>query len=851
MQRYHTSPEGTGFPVARQMHGVLFLHSGMFFCIFTIMLAGGVRGQDPQFLQTRIDSLETVLQQMSMQDTGRARATRLLANELHAVAKLRLRARRTDGVEQLLARSMGLRELVRDSVGIGSLFYSQGWLEEVRGDRRRAMTQYERCLTLRLAIGDTLGASYALLAIGIVQAATGGYEDAVACFTRSAALAAAAGSLDAEVAAHNNLGSILTNLGRHDEALMHLSQAMALQERMGQSEADANILTNIGNIHLARQQYDKALDYYQRAVVLRERHADSVGLAKALNNIGTVYLKIGFHDTALAYYQRTLAIREAAGDRRGVSSVLNNIGLIYKSRGDHEAALDCFRRTLAVATERNDRSGMAASHINTAHALRELGRHVEAMQSYNAGLALAREIGELQWVQNALAGLGELHAERGDFWQAWLYQQQYQIVHDSLLSETNVRSLNELAIKYESERQARRIAALEHERSLQGVELELERQRGAVQHLELQRAAEQLDLQKLLADRIRQQAQLIARRSEIQRLQLQYRGTELSLMRAQLRTEQQERALRQQELTIVTREREHHASAARAAGRERNILLLSLALLLAIGYLAIARIRGRRIEAALRAEAAEARELEARVELAHRERDLQRHFTTRLIESGEQERRRLAMELHDGIGQELLVIANQAELGLMDGTAASADETLRRIGALSQKVIEDLRRVSRDLRPVQLERAGFTETLRDVLEQVASATSLRVQEEIENIDGLLPRTQEIHLFRIVQEALTNIVRHAQAQTATVRVACEDGCITMRITDDGRGFDAAAVASRRYSGAGLGLEGMRERVYMLEGELRIRSSAGAGTVVDVQVPLQEPVRQDFERRRRVA
>lgn len=851
MQRNHTIPEGNGFPVATQMRGALFLHNCMFFCIFTIMLTGGARGQDPQSLRTRIDSLETVLQQISVQDTGRTRAMRSLANTLHRVAELHLRARRTDGVEELLARSLHLREQIRDSLGIGHVLYLQGWLEEMRGDRSRAMRQYEHSLSLRRAIGDTLGASHALLAMGTLHATTGGFEEAAACFSRSAVLAAAVGSLETEGAARNNLGSVLTNLGRLDEAMSHLLQARALEERTGQRDDDAGILTNIGNIHLARQQYDKALAYYQRAVVLRERQADSVGLAKALNNIGTVHLQLGSPDTALAYYQRTLAIREAVGDRRGMSSVLNNIGLIYKSRGDHEAALDCFRRTLAVMTERNDRSGMAASHINAAHALRALGRHEEAMQSYNAGLALAREIGELQWVQNALAGLGELHAGRGDFWQAWLYQQQYQIVHDSLLSETNVRSLNELATKYESERQARRIAALEHERALQGVELELQRQRSAVQDLELQRAAEQLNVQTLLADRSRQQAQLIARRSEIQRLQLQHRGTELSLMRAQLMTEQQERTLRQKELTIVTREREYHASAARAAGRERNILLLSLALLLAIGYLTIARIRGRRIEAALRAEAAEARELEARVELAHRERDLQRHFTTRLIESGEQERRRLAMELHDGIGQELLVIANQAELGLMDGTAASADETLRRIGALSQKVIEDLRQVSRALRPVQLERAGFTETLRDVLEQVASATSLRVQEEIENIDGLLPRTQEIHLFRIVQEALTNIVRHAQAQTATVRVACEDGCITVRITDDGRGFDAAAVASRRYSGAGLGLQGMRERVHMLEGELRIRSGAGAGTVVDVQVPLQEQVRQAGEGRRRVA
>jgi signal transduction histidine kinase len=836
MQRNHTIPDGTGFPVATQVRGVLFLQSGMFFCIFTIMLTGGVRGQDPQSLRTRIDSLEAVLQQMSVQDTGRARATRSLANALNRAAEQRLRSHRTDGVEELLARSLRLREQVRDSVGIGYSLYWQGWLEEERGDRRQAMTQYERCLSLRLAIGDTLGASHALRAIGILHAATGGYEDAVACFTRCVTLAAAAGNLDAEATAHNNLGSILTNLGRHDEALTHLSQAMALQERMGQTEGDANILTNIGNIHLARQQYDKALTYYHRAVALRERHADSVGLAKALNNIGTVHLKLGSHDTALAYYQRTLAIREAVGDRRGVSNVLNNIGLIYKSRGDHEAALDCFRRSLAVMTERNDRSGMAASHINAGNALRELGRHTEAMEAYNAGLLLAREIGELQWQQNALAGLGDLHAQRGDFWQAWLYQRQYQIVHDSLLSEVNVRSINELAAKYESERQSHRIGTLEHEREMQGVELELQRQRSAVKDLELARAAEQIEVQTLLAERTRQRAQLIARRSEIQRLQLQHRGTELSLIRTQLVTEQQERTLRQKELTIVTRERAYHASAAQAAERERNILLLSLGLLLVIGYLAIARIRGRRIEAALRAEAAEAREMEARITLAHRERDMQRQFTTLLIENGEQERRRLARELHDGIGQELLVIANQAELGLMNGAAPAAGETLRRIGDLSQKVIEDLRRVSRDLRPVQLERAGFTETLRDVLEQVASATPLRVQAEIEDIDGLLPGSKEIHLFRIVQEAVTNILRHAQASTATVHVAREDACISIRISDDGRGFDVASVSSRRSAGAGLGLQGMRERVHMLEGEIRIRSGA-RGTVVDVQVPLQ--------------
>jgi signal transduction histidine kinase len=208
----------------------------------------------------------------------------------------------------------------------------------------------------------------------------------------------------------------------------------------------------------------------------------------------------------------------------------------------------------------------------------------------------------------------------------------------------------------------------------------------------------------------------------------------------------------------------------------------------------------------------------------------QETFARCLIDSQESERRRIASELHDSLGQMLLVIKNRAFMGLKAGASTEAmREQLNEISATSTHSIEEVRTIARGLRPYQLDRLGLTSTLADSAELVAGSGGPRVTARVGSIDGLFPPEAEISIYRIVQEGLSNTVKHAAATAVRLTVEREDRVVRIRLSDDGRGFDA-----RRKEG--FGLAGIKERVELLGGTMSIHSSPGRGTCLVVEIPL---------------
>jgi signal transduction histidine kinase/ligand-binding sensor domain-containing protein len=222
-----------------------------------------------------------------------------------------------------------------------------------------------------------------------------------------------------------------------------------------------------------------------------------------------------------------------------------------------------------------------------------------------------------------------------------------------------------------------------------------------------------------------------------------------------------------------------------------------------------------------------------RINQLERERQLQSSFSRKLNESQETERKRVAGELHDGLGQELLTIKNA--LTRVATTEAPAVRTrLADIESSVHRAIEEVRQISADLHPHMLERLGLTRTIESMVRRIAQAACLQVISNIDPIDGLLRPNEEINLYRILQEALTNVVKHSDASQCTVRVERTGSQIKLAVYDDGRGFEPAAAATSDKSG--LGLVNMAERVRMLHGDMEIRSAPGSGTTLSFHFPL---------------
>ncbi len=211
----------------------------------------------------------------------------------------------------------------------------------------------------------------------------------------------------------------------------------------------------------------------------------------------------------------------------------------------------------------------------------------------------------------------------------------------------------------------------------------------------------------------------------------------------------------------------------------------------------------------------------------------QQQFSQQLIESQEAERKRIAGELHDSLGQNLIVIKNWATLGLaFTAPDAPVREQLDEISTTALQSLNDVRSIIHNLRPYQLDTIGLSNTLRFMIEQVSAASGLQFQSEIAALDNLFAPEAEVIIFRIVQECVNNIVKHAQATEAKFLCQIADGNLQMTIADNGRGLSPSPSPQS----SGLGLTGLRERVRILGGTHKMQSAAGQGTTHFFTIPI---------------
>ena len=209
-----------------------------------------------------------------------------------------------------------------------------------------------------------------------------------------------------------------------------------------------------------------------------------------------------------------------------------------------------------------------------------------------------------------------------------------------------------------------------------------------------------------------------------------------------------------------------------------------------------------------------------------------------IINACEQERMRLSRELHDDIAQRIALVS--AELTLLRQRLPNAPEDIREhvasVGAEVASIGSDLHRIARGLHPAGLERLGLEASIRHYCTQLAHARGITIELELSEVPAALDMDTGLCVYRIVEEALHNVVKHSGASRAVVSVTAVNGDLVLRIVDGGVGFDPQAINPRH----ALGLISMRERARLVDARLLVSSTPGAGTVVEVHVPIPQSV-----------
>jgi len=217
-----------------------------------------------------------------------------------------------------------------------------------------------------------------------------------------------------------------------------------------------------------------------------------------------------------------------------------------------------------------------------------------------------------------------------------------------------------------------------------------------------------------------------------------------------------------------------------------------------------------------------------------RERRRLRRLSVGTLQAAEDERRRIARELHDDTAQRLSALLVRLQILRRTDDPGSRDQVLDQIHGELTEALEGVRRISRGLRPPALEDVGIEAAVRSHLRRSLEPSDLMLELRIHPVEHLLNAEGQLVVYRVVQEAVSNVIRHARAERVRVSVEQDGSHVMARIVDDGEGFDPEGSL---IDGAGLGLLGMDERARLVGGELRIRSNPETGTEVELRVPVQ--------------
>ncbi len=212
-------------------------------------------------------------------------------------------------------------------------------------------------------------------------------------------------------------------------------------------------------------------------------------------------------------------------------------------------------------------------------------------------------------------------------------------------------------------------------------------------------------------------------------------------------------------------------------------------------------------------------------------------LSRRLVEAQETERRNIARELHDEIGQALTVMQLNLQAMLQSPSADALTPRLNESLKVVERVLEQVQDISLDLRPSILDDLGLEPALRWYTDRQAALVELKVEFHADRLEQRLDSVIETECFRVAQEALTNVVRHAQAKVVTVELRKEDSQLHLCVRDDGIGFDVATIREKAVRGASLGLLSMEERAVLAGGRLEFNSVPGRGTEVHAWFPLK--------------
>ncbi|MDX9749564.1 MAG: sensor histidine kinase [Flavobacteriales bacterium] len=592
-------------------------------------------------------------------------------------------------------------------------------------------------------------------------------------------------------------GQFMVARGATAAAMDQYQQAEALARRHGLQRQQGYALFHIAETHRARAEHSTALEMYGRALPIFTGLGMDAQVATVLFSQGAVLDHLGRAEESLEHFRQAHAIYTQLDDPFGLGLTLNSLGLMHEHLGRHAEALGLFRSALGMMQRSGNRAGAANVLSSIAGAHRQLGHADSARHYMRASLDEREAMGDRSGLGQALVRFSYDQQQMGDMAGA----------EGSIARALEIfRAIGNR--QYEGQAQVR-LAQLRHAqgRTREGIAHAEEALAIALGTRSLNEALEARHVLAELHEESGDPAEALRHFKAWSALEDSLRTREsialLDELHARYETGQKDRRLAEQQLQL--------AEGQAALERREKVLWGTGIGAAALAVIAALAWRDRRRHARL-----------ANERLRRMESEQEAAAAKALLLGEERERQRVAAELHDGIG----LLLSAARMRVDTGAPGAREKA----GAILAEAAGEVRRISHALMPGTLARLGLPDALRELAAHL-TAGGLHVEVHVHGLAQRLPAPLETALYRMVQEALNNTVKHARATSATVDLSVEDGRrLSLVVTDDGQGFDPATGTD------GHGLGHVRSRAALLGGDARLRTAPGQGAQWEIDIPL---------------
>ncbi|NNL82276.1 MAG: sensor histidine kinase [Winogradskyella sp.] len=504
---------------------------------------------------------------------------------------------------------------------------------------------------------------------------------------------------------YSKLGALYYRVSNYENSQLYYFKSLKIEEERGNDLGIAVNLEKIGEIYLLTRDLDKATSNFLQAIDIYKALGNEKGIIFNLTNLGASYQKSGKIEDALKLYKDGLARAEKIDLKRSQSILLGNIGSSNRSIGNYQESLDYLFRALDLKMELKRYGSAAHSCSDIAETYMKLGDLANAKIYAEKAVKLAKNE-NLNEEKFAYYLLSQINYKLGAYENAYVNYNEFNRLRDSLFAIQKISRMNEMQIRYETEKR------------------------------EMMITAQQRDIELL---------------NEKARVKNQY------------------------------------------------IVISALSAFLIFGLVLSVRSRNR----------------------AKEQKEMQDDFSRKLLIGQEEERNRIAKDLHDSVGQQLTLIKRTAQ-----------NENHSELVELTSNTLDEVRSISQGLYPSILKQLGLTASIEQLILQYDEQTDIFFTSNIDDIDQYFDESASLNFYRFLQEALSNIVKHSKATEVTIHIKAEKSAISFKLSDNGVGFDTEREKNKN----SLGLKTLAERIKILKSQLQINSKANKGTSITVQIPV---------------